>query len=971
MKKKIVGILATLACLTCFASCAQLEGVVNTVKDAVSGVIDTITGNSGSEEEQKGSALESAKSFLDSVYKPNNGASTVASYSLMGKVNVKTENGTEVFSVSWTVDNEAVEIVKNDDGSYTVNILNKEPKEDIVYNLTATIKDAEGNTLQSTYDRKIPLVKYTQAEIVDMAYALEAGQSLEETLTLTGVISSVPTAYDAGYKNVTVIIKVAGKEDKPITCYRLKGDGADVLDVGDTVTVSGTLTNYSGTIEFTSGCEIISYVKSEVEVPTYSTPAEIVNAAYALETDETLPGGKYTLVGKITKVDTPYDSSFNNITVTIVVGDMTDKPIVCFRLKGDGADAIDVGNTITVSGTLMNYAGTVEFNSGCTLDAHDAKTEETPDDTFVGVTGTSTVEANTAYKFFMNQVSNKKTLYVTGESANTNFLATTETASEGADVYAEAVEGGYKFYINKENAKHYLYVYTYTNSKGGTSAGVGFSAENSSVYTYIAESNCWATTVDSTEYYLGSYGTFDTISASKTDYINAENTGVSQFPAQFLKVEGTTPDEGGDETPDEKPTKNFLDVASPIAGKSYYLYATNANGKIFSTTTVTEGYLTATTNSADSLALTFEAAANANEFYLYYMDGETKTYIVGNGKKTAGYSTSTTQPEDTWVVDAISKMIYSKATNRFISVQTGNSNDRFCTYASSNYGASNYSVAWLYTENASDVGETPVAMTDPTEILTAAYALSDGQYLLGTYSLTGVIKSVDAAYDPENAWKGVTVTIEVADNADKPMVCYGLKGDGIESLAVGDTITASGRIKNYQDTIEYDGCQLVSYVKGETETPDEGGESENPEVPSTNSALQEGIAYTVSANNANGPLYLTGTISSGRFDCSTNVADAISVYVENVSGGQLLYMLNGTEKVYFVFADKAAGGSTTTDATAATVFEWNATLNTLVVADDDNNRAFGSGVTSTYTNFSAYDANQSGYNWGQFTAVNS
>jgi len=44
-------------------------------------------------------------------------------------------------------------------------------------------------------------------------------------------------------------------------------------------------------------------------------------------------------------------------------------------------------------------------------------------------------------------------------------------------------------------------------------------------------------------------------------------------------------------------------------------------------------------------------------------------------------------------------------------------------------------------------------------------------------------------------------------------------------------------------------------------------------------------------------------------------------------------------------------------------------LNTLVVADDGNNRAFGSKTTNTYDNFSPFDANNTGYNWGQFTAV--
>ena len=39
------------------------------------------------------------------------------------------------------------------------------------------------------------------------------------------------------------------------------------------------------------------------------------------------------------------------------------------------------------------------------------------------------------------------------------------------------------------------------------------------------------------DYYLGTYKTYNTISASKTSYINAENKGVSQFPCDMVTIE--------------------------------------------------------------------------------------------------------------------------------------------------------------------------------------------------------------------------------------------------------------------------------------------------------------------------------------------------------------------------------------------------------------------------------------------------
>ena len=205
----------------------------------------------------------------------------------------------------------------------------------------------------------------TPEEIVDAAYALEAGQTLEGTHTLTGVISSVDTPYDSGYKNVTVTIKVPGKEDKPIQCFRLKGTGADVIRVGDTITVTGTLKNYNGTIEFDAGCTLDAFVLAA----PYDTPGRIVLAAYALGNGKSLDG-TYTLTGVITKVNTAYNPSHSNVTVTIAVPGYESKPIMCFRLKGTGADVIKAGDTITVTGVLKNYNGTIEFDAGCTLDSY-------------------------------------------------------------------------------------------------------------------------------------------------------------------------------------------------------------------------------------------------------------------------------------------------------------------------------------------------------------------------------------------------------------------------------------------------------------------------------------------------------------------------------------------------------------------------------------------------------------------------
>ena len=206
----------------------------------------------------------------------------------------------------------------------------------------------------------------TPEEIINAAYALEPDTALEGTYTLTGEITTINTAYSDRYKNITVTIVVEGFEDKPIQCFRLEGEGIEGLMPKDKITVEGTLKNYHGTVEFDAGCKCLAIEKSQEEVKLPETTDEIMDALYALEAGESLPG-TYTLKGVITEVQTAYSAEFKNVSVVIKVAGHEDRPVLCYRLEGEGADKIQAGDTITVKGTLKNYNGTREFNAGCTI----------------------------------------------------------------------------------------------------------------------------------------------------------------------------------------------------------------------------------------------------------------------------------------------------------------------------------------------------------------------------------------------------------------------------------------------------------------------------------------------------------------------------------------------------------------------------------------------------------------------------
>ncbi len=150
------------------------------------------------------------------------------------------------------------------------------------------------------------------------------------------------------------------------------------------------------------------------------------------------------------------------------------------------------------------------------------------------------------------------------------------------------------------------------------------------------------------------------------------------------------------------------------------------------------------------------------------------------------------------------------------------------------------------------------------------------------------------------------------------------------------------------------------------------GNTGNQTLGAPATSLEVGKGYVITANNANGALYVTGSITSGRFDAATSSDSAAVFYVEAgaESGDFLLYFMKSDAKTYVIMKDESKGGKTTATAAEATVFVWNADLNTLVVKDPDNARAFGSQDTGTYSNLSTYAvSNTTGYNWGQFLPV--
>ena len=87
------------------------------------------------------------------------------------------------------------------------------------------------------------------------------------------------------------------------------------------------------------------------------------------------------------------------------------------------------------------------------------------------------------------------------------------------------------------------------------------------------------------------------------------------------------------------------------------------------------------------------------------------------------------------------------------------------------------------------------------KVIDTAFELRDGQKFSGDFSLTGVVTAIVSEYNAES--ECVTVDLKVHDSKgeEKIVRCYDMKGENAATLGVGDAVTVTGSIKNYNGII--------------------------------------------------------------------------------------------------------------------------------------------------------------------------
>lgn len=454
------------------------------------------------------------------------------------------------------------------DGNLTLTI----PAEETSVTLTATITCGEKSDTKEFTLKLGPSIVLgsnpTEAEIVNAAFSLATNEALDGEFTLTGKITKIKTAYDESYGNITVIISTNEKE---IECFRLKGEGAADLKVGDTIQVNGTIKNYNGTVEFDSGCALLSVSEDqgEDEAPTTLATFEFGDnvdttehkeSTTALTGEKSYTSGDYTLT--LTDMAKVYDESNDakgNSALKIGTGKATgsfkfaipdDVNAVVIKVAGYKAAA---STKIKINGT--EYTVTTASNNGeytsITIDTTTTKTVEfvtvtyramidsivfmskyeapveTPVETPTFTPITAAPVANVAYTFYA--VNGTETQYFAGYSNGYYFTCTTD-ATKAVTVYAEPVESSegsfYLYYLDSTNTKHYLVTYansTYVNNKTASTV------TDATAYYFNTEHNAIMVDLLDTSYFFCFHN--NAWKNSKIDYITSSSIAYLQANA--------------------------------------------------------------------------------------------------------------------------------------------------------------------------------------------------------------------------------------------------------------------------------------------------------------------------------------------------------------------------------------------------------------------------------------------------------
>ena len=671
MKRIIALLILTVLCFGVLTSCEA---------------VDTVKGWFGIGGEEESTGLAEADVYLHKLYSGKDGSKVSNSFDVVGKV----PGAGKFLEVTWTADNEKVEIVPSTTAGYYTVKLPANNTEEFTFSITATITDANGDTKTRTYSFTMIVVNNDvivtePQEGVDYKFFLYQGKYQQNLYMLNttqdGGNKFINTSNDpkvaavfnvekveGGYKFYTMINNVKNyiyayttqngekiskfigysTTNSTVFYYDTEVGGAWMTNINDYPYGVGTYDIYKtvslsdgsfftpaevGNSQYVMKIVTAEYANSQtpdeeptVEVPEANTTLTIPEAIELGGKVVDYTEGKYYISGSIVNITS---DTYGNMNIQDAEGN---KILVYGTYDKTGANRFDamnpqpaVGDTIVVYGVIGNHKGTPQMKDGWIQSINGVELEgstpggETPEtpSTTIGVVAAPV--AGTAYKFGMVQTNAGKTVYLVG-GMDGYYMATTEDVAAAIDVYLEETEGGYYLYTLDGETKTYINMVV---SEDGEHVNGAYQATASTVYTYNAESKTIIAVVNEVEYWFGTRSdkSYTTVGPCAVSYAG--------FYCQFYgEVEGGNEGSEGETPVDpETPSTTLGVVDAPVAGTAYKfgMVQTNA-GKTVYLVGGMDGYYMATTEDV-AAAIDVYLEETEGGYYLYTLDGETKTYI--------------------------------------------------------------------------------------------------------------------------------------------------------------------------------------------------------------------------------------------------------------------------------------------------------------------------------------------------------
>ncbi len=624
--------------------------------------------------------------------------------------------------------------------------------------------------------------------------------------------------------------------DKPSAPFAVEATtGAPTLKIGNTTYYIATYNNYNtfGTTKYPDS-SFLGYLGTMVDTTKISDADKVAKEKEALSISATNFSTDSSI--DLKGAGTTYDDvkitwASNNACAVVADGKLN-------------VTLQETAQTVTLTATLTCGTATATKTFNITVDAKPSVVPVVVD----------TPIAGTAYKLYLVQANlMNKGLYFIGTSANeVHYLSTSTNYTEGVDVFVEIPEAGkYYLYFMDGTAKKYLtiklvdegdYIRARALIVDEADKGTAFiwNAENKTFY--MEQLN--DTKEGLNDFYMGTYGTHETISASKTGYIS------TSFPAHLVTMVDTSSITDADKVAAEKETLSVEDefftdaeIDLTVKGVTYedvtITWASNSSAAVVNgdKLTITVGDEKQTVTLTATLKLgnvtetkTFTIVVNAKTLELTSI---ADANAIGAEKGHNEYTSETY-----YVAGVISQIANATYGNAYIVDEFGNSIYIYGLYDST--GATRYDALTTkpqvgdYIVVASPIGKyndnvqlknakimEHIATTSITEANTIGAAQPNkGAATTEKYLVTGEITTA-----PDSQYGNCTIK----DAEGNTLTVYGMYNSTGETRydalttkpQAGDTVTLYGVLSNYNGPQIKNAC-IYGYVAGTPSGDDEG-----------------------------------------------------------------------------------------------------------------------------------------------------